>query len=276
MKILTDTPSLYAPNQNGKEGLIVVPACTVLSDTAYKDIEDITTDDFLRRIGDGESATSSQPSIGDILEAIEKAEDDILALPIGDGLSGTYQNMESAKKLSSKSNNIHIIDTRTLAGPQKYLVEKAIKLRDSGCAIEDIKTELQGSVDSSLSFVIPSDFEFLKRSGRLTPFAAKIGTVMKIIPVMTLTEDKKKITKFCIKTSKKGALDAIIAKLKDTNVGDGWLITVCHGGAEKEASETVGTLRQSFPSSRFECHLLPPSLVCHGGPGCILIQAVKL
>lgn len=87
MKILTDTPSLYAPHQNSEEGLIVVPACTVLSDTAYRDIEDITTDDFLGRIRDGEIATSSQPSIGDILEVFEKSEDDILVLPIGDGLS---------------------------------------------------------------------------------------------------------------------------------------------------------------------------------------------
>ena len=276
MKILTDTPSLYAPHQNSEEGLIVVPACTVLSDTAYRDIEDITTDDFLGRIRDGEIATSSQPSIGDILEIFEKSEDDILVLPIGDGLSGTYQNMESAKKLTHNSERIHIIDTCTLAGPQKYLVEKAIKLRDNGHSVEAIKEMLRDSIDSSLSFVIPSDFDFLKRSGRLTPFAAKIGTIMKIIPVMTLTEDKKKITKFCIKTSKKSALDAIIEKLRDTNVGEGWLITVCHGGVENEALETVNTLRSIFGSSRFECHLLPPSLVCHGGPGCILIQAVKL
>lgn len=276
MTIITDSPSLFSPDTREHSGLIVIPACTILSDKAFRDHTDINTLAFLERLAAGEIATSSQPSVGDIIEAYESTDDEILVLPIGDGLSGTYQNMLSAAKLVPDSERIHIIDTKTLAGPQHYIVKKALELRDRGYSVEDIKYELSATIESAVSFVIPFDFNFLKRSGRLTPFAAKLGTIMKIVPVMTQTEDKKRITKFCIKTSKKAALDAIISRLRDLSAGEGWLIFVCHGGVEEEAAATAEILRHSFENAVIESALLPPSLVCHGGPGCILIQAVKM
>lgn len=276
MIIITDTPSLYSPETAEKDGLIVIPACTVLSDKAYRDYEDIDTHTFLERLASGEIATSSQPAVGDILEAYENSPCEILVFPIGDGLSGTYQNMVSARNLVSDGERIHIVDTGTLAGPQNYIVKKAMMLRDSGLSSEQIIDQLRPLIESAVSFVIPFDFNFLKRSGRLTPFAAKLGTMMKIVPVMTQTEDKKKITKFCIKTSKKSAIDAIILRLKELSVGEGYLISVCHGGAEDEATAVAKVLSESFEKAQIETVLLPPSLVCHGGPGCILIQAIRL
>ena len=277
MKILTDTPSLFSPVNGESGGLIVIPACCVISDTPYRDIEDIDTAAFLERVEQGEAATSSQPAIGDIIEAYEEnSDDEILVLPIGDGLSGTYQNMVSAKNFLENGARIHVVDTKTLAGPQNYMVKKAMALREKGHSIDEIKKELEASVETAVSFVIPFDFNFLKKSGRLTPFAAKLGTIMKIIPVMTQTEDKKKITRFCIKTSKKAAFDAISERLKELSVGEGYLITVCHGGVEDEAEACADVFRKSFEGAEVEVHLLPPSLVCHGGPGCILIQAVKM
>ena len=71
MKILTDTPSLCDPKECLERGVIVIPACTIISDKPYRDIEDINTADFLKRIEDGEFATSSQPALGDILEAFD-------------------------------------------------------------------------------------------------------------------------------------------------------------------------------------------------------------
>ena len=276
MIIMTDTPSLFSPAEKN-DGVVVIPACTVVDSIAYKDFEDMDTDIFLKRLEDGVIATSSQPAIGEIMEAYEEhADSDIIVLPIGAGLSGTYDNMESAKKLAENGERIHIVNTKTLAGPQNYLVKKAIALRDSGLSTEDIVKELEACIESTVSFVIPFDFNFLKRSGRLTPFAAKLGTIMKLVPVMTQPEDKRKITKFCIKTSKKSAFAAIIDHLKELSVGAGYLISVCHGGGPEEAEACAASLRESFEGALVETHLLPPSLVCHGGPGCILIQAVKM
>lgn len=276
MIIMTDTPSLYSPAEGEKQGLAVIPACTVIDGQVYRDYADISTADFLEKLYTGLAPTASQPSIGEIVEVYEQSDDEILVIPIGDGLSGTYQNMVGAKKLVENSGRIHVIDTKTLAGPQRYLVDKAIELRNMGMNIERIKTILQESIESSCSVVIPRDFQFLKRSGRLTPFAARLGSAMRLIPVMTQTGDKKKITKFCIKNSPKSALNAILEHLKKLGVSEEHLITVSHGGDEAGAKSALELIQSRFEKTRTALYELPPALVCHGGPGCILIQAVKL
>lgn len=275
MRIIADTPTLFSPAEGISLGITIIPACTIIEGKVYRDFEDISSEDFLKRIEEGVIPTTSQPAIGDILEVYEESDEEVLVLPIGDGLSGTYQNMVGAKNVIEDNKNIHVLDTKTLAGPQRYLVKKAIELRNAGENIETIKQKLEKCIKTSVSFVIPADFNFLKRSGRLTPIAAKLGTLIKIVPVMTQTEDKKKITPFTIKRSKKKAAIAIIEHLKSIGVDKNYLISISHGGVKKEAEQVAEQMKMYFPETEVETFILAPSLVSHGGPGCIVVQAIK-
>lgn len=275
MLIITDTPSLFCPLAERDEKLDVIPAYAVIGDKSYRDIIDIDTAELLQKIREGEVPKTSQPSIGEIVDCFEAHNDEILVLPIGDGLSGTYSNMEAARIIADKSDRIHVIDTKTLAGAQHHIVRRALEMRDEGLNTETIIEKLQELIDSSVSFFIPSDFNFLKRSGRLTPIAAKIGTVMKIVPVMTQTEDKKRIGTLGIKRTKKKALNAIIEQLHKTGVDENYLITVSCDEINDEVRMIKDELKEQFGNTPVEVFTLVPSLVCHSGPSCILIQAVK-
>lgn len=275
MRIIVDSPALYSPEEGRALGITVVPACTLVGDQVYRDFEDITDEEFYAKIEQGAVPTTSQPAIGDIVEVYESSDEETLVLPIGDGLSGTYQNMMGARNMLEKNDHIHVMNTRTLAGPQRYLVQKAMALREKGFGIEKIKEELQKSIETSVSFVIPADFNFLKRSGRLTPVAAKIGTILKIVPVLTQTEDKKRITIFCIKRAHKKAVQAIIDHLKTLGVDENYLITVAHGGVPEKAKAVMEQIKEHFVNTATELFALVPSLVSHGGPGCIVIQTIR-
>lgn len=276
MRIIADTPALFSPEEGRSIGLSVVPACTVIDQKVYRDYVDISSDECVSILNAGAAATTSQPSIGDIVEVYENCDEEMLVLPIGDGLSGTYQNMVSAREMTDSSKRIHVLDTKTLAGPQHYLVRKAIQLRDQGLDIERIKSALQECIRTSASFVIPQDFSFLRRSGRLTPVAAKIGTVLKIVPIMTQTQDMKRITLFAIKRSRKKAVAALVDHFKSLGVNEKYMISVSHGGVKEEAMAVLEQLREHFASSVLELFSLPPSLMIHGGPGCIVIQTMMM
>ena len=70
---------------------------------------------------------------------------------------------------------------------------------------EEVLKEVDRLCNSHKSFLIPQDFGFLKRGGRLTPLAATIGGLMRIVPVMTQTDDGRKLEKHSIaRTMKKG------------------------------------------------------------------------
>lgn len=274
MRIITDSPALLTAEECLELGVDVVPACTIIGDQAYRDGE-MTMEEFYARIEMGEVPTTSQPIIGDIIDMYEACGEETLVLPIGDGLSGTYQNMAGARNMMENGGHIHVLDTKTLAGTQRYLVRKAAELRDKGLDIERIKEELKKSIESSMSYVIPADFNFLKRSGRLTPVAAKIGTILKIVPVLMQTEDKKRITLLCIKRAEKKALQAIIDHLKSLGVNEEYLITVAHGGVPEKARAVLAQLKEQFAGAAMEMFALVPSLVSHGGPGCIVIQTIR-
>lgn len=274
MKIITDTSALYSL-QDGKElGIEVIPACVLVDGVAYRDYEDISSEEFLKLIEQGKVPTSSQPAIGDVIDIFEGTQEDILYLTIGDGLSGTYQNAMGARNCVEQNEHIRIIDTQTLAGSQRYLVQKAMMLKKEGVGIEEIVKQVNNSVVNSVSFVIPSDFNYLKRSGRLTPIAAAICSVIKIIPVLTQTEDMRRIKPFAIKRSFKKAVDAVIEYFKGMRVNQDYIISIGHACVRQMAEEVVKQIRNHFSDTTIELFQLSPTLITHGGPGCITIQAI--
>lgn len=274
MHIITDTSSLYSPQEGKELGMTVIPACALIDGQVYRDYEDISSEDFVRLIQDGAVPTSSQPAIGEVMEIFEHTEEEILYLAIGDGLSGTYQNAMGARNCMEKNDHIHIIDTKTLAGAQRYLVQKALKMREEGIKMEEMIRRIKESVETSVSFVIPSDFDFLKRSGRLTPIAAAIGGAIKIVPVLTQTEDMRRIRPFAVKRSRRKAVEAIMEQLRELGVGKDYVISIGHGGVAEVAKEILEQIKTQFSEATTEVLQLAPALITHGGPGCITIQAI--
>ena len=275
MRIITDTASLFTPEEGKTVGISVVPTCVICKDEAYRDYEEIQVEQLLELISSGETPSTSQPAIGDLLDVFEGTTEETLGLFIGDGLSGGYQSAVGAKNSMDENEHIHIVDTKTLAGAEGYLVKKAMNLRAQGLGMGEIKVELEKSIAASVSFVIPADFEFLKRSGRLTPIAAKISSMIKIVPVMTQTEDKKKITLFTVKRSWKKATEAIVEQLKKIGIDEEYMIYICHGGDETAAEGVLSRIKESFCSITTKMMCLSPSMLTHGGPGCVLVQAIR-
>ena len=275
MKIITDTAALIPPSQGEVQGLTVIPVCVSVHSKSYQDYTQITTAEFLKHIEEGGIPTTSQPAIGDILEAFESSQEEMIYLTVGDGLSGAYQTALGARNMVENPQRIHVLNSKTLAGPLHYLVKKAVLLKDQGFNIDAIKASLQECIESSVSYVIPEDFEFLKRSGRLTTVTAKIGGALKLLPVLTQSKDKSRISPIGIKRSWKAAVEMIIQRLQSLDVGENHLISVCHAGTPQKAEGILQQIKSHFVTSETEVLELSPALTTHGGPGCIVIQAIR-
>ncbi len=275
MKIVTDTATLFAPSEGKEMGISIIPVCVNINGKTYKDYVDISGEMFLELVRTGGTPSSSQPAIGDILEVYESCKEELLVITVGDGLSGGYQTALGARNLLPDPERIHVINSKTLAGPLRYLVKKAISLSAQGLETNRIKEELKESIDSSISFVIPEDFDFLKRSGRLTPIAAKVGGALKLLPVLTQTADKTRIKPVTIKRTWKAAVGVIIEQLKTQRVDSEYLISVSHAGTYDRAVSVVAQLQAVFENTEIELLDLSPALMTHGGPGCIVVQAIK-
>lgn len=275
MKIIADTATLYSPKEGAELGMTVIPVCVAINNQTYKDYEEISSAEFLKLIEAGGIPTSSQPSVGDVLEVLETCKEDTILLTVGDGLSGAYQTAMGARNCLEDNDHIHVINSKTLAGPLRYLAKKALALKEQALDVETIKAELNKSIESSVSFVIPADFEFLKRSGRLTAITAKVGGVLKLLPILTQTEDKTRITPISVKRSWKAAVEVIIQRLHGLSVDENFLISISHAGTPDKAATVFQQIEEQFPNSELEILELSPALMTHGGPGCIVVQAIR-
>ena len=73
--------------------------------------------------------TSSQPAIGEVVAMYEQhPEEEILNIAMADGLSGTYNSAVAAAGMCENADRITVLNTRTLCGPHRYLVEKALEM----------------------------------------------------------------------------------------------------------------------------------------------------
>ena len=275
VKIITDSSPLYTPEEGKKLGFDVLPLCVSIADLDDRDLL-VDMDVFYGKIAEGNHPRSSQPPVGEVMEAYEAyPEDEIINIAMADGLSGTYQSACGAKESVDNHENITVFNTKTLCGPHRYMVEQAVQMRDAGATAKEIMEWLEYAGEHHESFLIPQDFDFLRRGGRLTPLAAAFGSVLKLKPIMMQTPDGKRLDKFGVKRTMKAVVAAIIEHLQKAELDSRHILYVSHARVPEDAKKVVAQLQEAFPETEVLTLDLGAAFVTQGGPGCIAIQYIE-
>ncbi len=196
VQIITDSSSLFTREEGKELGILSIPLCVNIGERDFRDLE-IPVEEFIEEIRKGQIPSSSQPPIGDVLEAYESCRGkEMINLSMADGLSGTYQTACGAREMAKNREDITVINTRTLCGPHRYLVECALAMAKEGRSREEIASMVEEKMAHTKSYLIPQDFEYLKRGGRLSPTVAFVGSLLNLKPVVVLTKTGTSLDKF--------------------------------------------------------------------------------
>ena len=121
----------------------------------------------------------------------------------------------------------------------------------------------------------------LFRSGRITPAAAALGTLLKLKPVLTIQGDKldafaKARTtaqgKTIMTTAVKNDISNHLGGIK--NEDSTWMY-VAHTENEEAAKSLKAELHELFPAYTIEIAPLSLSVACHIGPGSLAIACCQ-
>lgn len=268
MKILTDTGSLLSQTKANTLDLTLIPLQVELKGKNYRDYFDITNTDFITAITDG-IPVSSQPAIGEVMEAFEKAKDGFY-IAMTSGLSATYS---SAVALLHEFPHITIFNSKTLAGAQGYMVEKAVELAKS-LNKEELTQRLNHLLTECKSYLIPVDFNYLKRNGRLSAMAALLSGFLKIKPIVFHVPGMEKLEKIGVGRTWAQAFDNIIEDMRKNNVSQRHKVFVSHSDNDEVADKLIEKLKNSFENLDVTKLLLSPVMTTQGGPGCIAVQYI--
>ncbi len=276
IRLITDTSTLYSPQEALELGFHVNPLTVTIASKTFREFVDIDDVTFLEYINQGNLPTSSQPAIGDVVESLQACgSDDVIVLCMADGLSGTYQSACMAKKQLNDPDNIHIINTQTLCGPHRYIVQEALKMIKNNDSLEVILKRVHELIATANSFLMPQDFGYLKRGGRTTPLAATLGGFLKLKPVLIATEDGKRLDKFKTARTFDIAIASMIEYYQHKKLDNSYRLYICHAFAKEQAEYIKEAFLKAFGHLHVEIFPLSCAFITQGGPQCISIQTIK-
>ncbi len=282
LHIVSDTSTLITPAQAKEQGFYSVPLEVTIGNTSYADYEDITPTQLVEQIRHGAIPSSSQPAPSRKLdlynELLKNPEDEVLDISIGNGLSGTYTSACMMKDLCDDPNRVHVYNSKTLCGPQKAMVQAAVKMRDAGASLDEITDHLDEMIKTHHSSILVRDFDFLQRGGRVNAASAIAGKALKLVPVAVLNESGESLsvvgtTRTVCKAFAK--MKEEIEKKLDLGTGKGYTLYLSHGDDEAIADKGAAWFEKVWPEARIEINELCPMFIVHGGPGCLSVQVIK-
>ena len=276
VRIVSDTSTLYSSAQARDAGFSVSPLSVTIGGSSYREFDEISADQFVELIRQGNMPTSSQPAVGDVAALYQQfSGDEILNVAMADGLSGTYASAVTAAELCGEGQCVTVLNTRTLCGPHRCLVEKAVELAAQNRTVDEIVAQLEAWMATVKSYLIPADFAYLRRGGRLSPLVSYVGQAAKLAPVLTQTEDGRQLIIAGVRRSFSHAIQYVGNALQNLGVGQGWRIYLTHASAPQQAEQAHRMLAELFPDAAFEIHPLSPAFITQGGPNCVAVQVIR-
>lgn len=186
-KIIVDSTADLMPEY--KSRVSVVPLTVHFGDQEY--IDGITIDHntfYEKLVEDDVLPTTSQATPDAFMKEFDKvkeAGESAVVITLSSKLSGTYQ---SAMIAAAEYENIHIVDSGTVAMGGGILVELALRFLDEGLDAKTIAEKLEEEKKKIVIVALVDTLEYLKKGGRVSKAVAFAGGVLNIKPVLSVID----------------------------------------------------------------------------------------
>lgn len=190
--IVTDSNSGIFEEERHKLGVYIVPMPVMIDGETYYEGTNLTHEEFYRFLSEGRDVSSSQPTLGNVMEVwdsvLSSGYDEIVYIPMSSGLSGSCQT--AAALAEEYGGRVHVVDNHRISVTQRHSVQDALMLAGQGYAANEIKNMLEQAAYESVIFVGVETLEYLKKGGRVTPAGAALGTLLNIKPLLIIEGER--------------------------------------------------------------------------------------
>ena len=239
---------------------------------------DISTEELYKKLEAGCIPTTSQPNTGYLHELMAnwkaKNYEAIIIITCSSDLSGTWSGFNLVKN-QLEMNNMYIYDSRQVGAPVMDMALAAKQMADNDHDVNEIFEMLEMKTKNSFSFLAPFDFKQLARSGRLSPVAAKMASILKVKALLYLKEDGSCVDKYAMSRTESKIVKTVIDKFKNAGVNaKDYTLYISHADNEESALKAKRLLQDIFDNIEVIVNKLPAVLTCHGGMKCISVHYI--
>ena len=276
--IVTDSHGGISLDQARELGVKVVPMPFYFGDDCYYEGVSISREDFFKRLNDGESVSTSQPSPEAVMEAWREAlteYEKVLYMPISSGLSGSCNTARMLATEEEFEGKVFVVDNGRVATPMHRSILDALELIEEGYSAQEVQLMLETAGAKMSIYIAVETLEHLKNGGRITPATAAIGTVLNIKPILKLNTGVLETYKKS-RGMKKARQEMLAAMKHDFEVtfkdyadkGDVYLMAASSAD-EATTQEWIEEIKAYFPGMEVLCDDLSLGICCHTGEGAL-------
>ena len=277
IKVIADTTCGLPLDELSALEIDVIPQIIIFGEQSYRDDIEIDTPTFLAKLTEAKElpkTSAPPPALYEPLFEKYSQQDFSIIIPTPSAeLSGTYRAAEIAAE-NVPGSDVHILDTRTIAGGLGVLVKKAKTWADAGKAPETIIKDLDALAKREVVYFLVDTLEYLHKGGRIGNASFLIGSLLQVKPILGI--DDGKVTAIeKQRTSSKALRRLKELVLAECPPGEQSMITVSHCDGQERADKLAMELTQALDLPQIPVYEVPPAIVVHGGPGVISVSFFK-
>lgn len=266
--IVTDSTATIPQHLVEELDVRIVPVLLLYGSQSYRDGLDITPSEVYERLRAGSTIpTSAAPSIGDFVRVFAQAAEDatgILSIHMSPQLSGTYNVARTASELLDNV-PIRVFDCNTAAMGQGFVTLEAARAAMAGASLDEVAKRAEDVASRMHLLFILDTFKYLRRGGRIGGAAALAGALLRIKPVLCVSDGY--VNPVARTRSKAKALHLIMEQIAQNADGKSLHAAILHADARDEADELRGTVEKRFDCAELYVTEFTPVMGAHTGPG---------
>lgn len=267
IRIVTDSSCDLPPEVIERHRISVVPLTIRFGDDEFVDGVELSVDGFWDRMAAAadlpETATPPAGRFHDVFrDLVSEGADGIVAVCLSSELSGTVQSARLAADNSTAGIPIRVVDSRLVSLGLGMTVIAAAERAAGGGTIDSVEAAARAAGARTNLFAVLDTLDHLRRGGRIGGAAALVGEMLKVKPLITLS-DGAVAAAGRIRTRKRavGALVDHLAALPEPIEAAG----VIHSGHE-ETGRIAAILAEMTGEDPMLARL-GPVVGTHAGPG---------
>ncbi len=278
VKIITDSCCSLSPKKLQELDVDYIAMDISVNGVNYNSFDCPITDpeEFYTLLEQSESCSTScinNFTFNEKFEKYVKEGYDVFYIGLSGGMSCTCNNAKTvAGELNEKyGKHVWVADSITGSFSIAFDVLMAKQLADEGRSAEEIFQSLDQNGLKTFAVFAPGDLKFLKKSGRINKFVANIGSVLKIVPIITSNEkgELKLLNKAIGRRRAIKFLEEFVLKYADlTTAGK---MYVGHTGQKEVAEQFAEFLREHTQNKEIIVDYIDYTMGCNCGPRTISV-----
>jgi len=264
--VVIDSAAYLPQSIINKYRLLVAPLSVEMDGEQYLEGVDITADEFYGRLASAKSVSTSQPSVGRLIELYRQAADsgaeEILSMHIGTTISGTIQSARLASESSPVP--VTVVDTGQASFAEGLCVLEGIEALAEGKSSAEAASGVEAASKAVGNTFVVKALDLARRGGRLAsgedaragiPVLALTGEGMKVMGTATTLEEATHLMAEHVEQAARAAGD------RRVRVGVG------HGAAPEIAAALQARIAEMAGVEEIIEYVVGPAVGAHTGAG---------